>query len=114
MTHLTRHLNGEVGIQINDILADDIAIASQTNLLMIIQDVPRGRLDKVMSITQASIYQKLGRRVSSLYLQAVKDALDAGVAGVSVLRVVDGNEMDISEILYNNTIKYDGKYKHNN
>lgn len=114
MTHLTRHLNGEVGIQISDVTADDVPIASLTNLLMIIQDVPRGRLDKPMNITPANIHQKLGRRVSSKYLQAIHDALDAGVSSVAILRIVDDNETDISEILYNNTIKYDGKYTHNN
>lgn len=111
---LTKHLSGEVGIQIRDIVSDDIPIGNQTNLLMIIQDVPRGRVDKPMTITQANIHQKLGRRISSQYLQAVQDVLDVGLASVSVLRIIDDNETDVSEILYNSTIKYDGKYQHNN
>lgn len=114
MTHLTRHLDGEVGIQISDIVSDDTPISNQTNLLMIIQDVPRGRVDKPMVITQKNLHQKLGRRISSQYLQAIQDSLDVGVARVSVLRIIDDDETDVSEILYNNTIRYDGKYQHNN
>lgn len=113
MTQITRQLNGEVGIEINDIVADDLPIANQTNILMIIQDVPRGRTDKIMTITKSNMYQKLGRRIGSMYLQAITDALDIAPS-VMTLRVIDDKQMDISEILYNNTIRYDGKFKYNN
>lgn len=114
MSFLTNRLIGEVGIQYSDIVSEEITVPKQTNILMLVEDIPRGRTDKPMLITTGNVHQKLGRMAGNQYLQAVYDALETNVPQVSVLRIVSEQQAEIHEILYNNTIRYDGQYDYNN
>lgn len=114
MSFLTKSLSGQVGIQAQQSFSQAESIANQTNLLMIIENVPRGRLDKPMLITPKNIHEKLGRRVGSMHLQALYDVFDTGVKKATVLRVSGLDEVESQNILYNNTIRHDGVYNHDN
>lgn len=87
--HVTTILGPEVGVQYQGV-QDKTNIqqyGNQSNLLMIVEGIPRGLTDKVMTITGENMVAKLGRQKDNLYLQAVGDALNTGVPSVAVLRV---------------------------
>lgn len=88
--HVTTILGEEVGVQYQGV-QDKTNIGqygNQSNLLMIVENIPRGLTDKVMTITGENMTAKLGQQKDNLYLQAVGDALNTGVPSVMVLRVV--------------------------
>lgn len=114
MSFLTKKLSGQVGIQESQTRLHKFSIPKQDNMLMIVEQTPRGLLDKIMTITPQNIHQKLGRKVGSMYFQSLYDAFELGVRQVSVLRIAGIDEVERQDILYNDTIKYDGVYKHNN
>lgn len=113
MSFLTNSLSGQVGIQTSQSFAKKFQIPSQTNLLMIVQ-TPRGRLDKIMTVTPVNQYAQLGRRAGNPYLLAIDDVFAERASNLSVLRIADIDETEAQHILYNNTIKYDGKHNHDN
>lgn len=88
--HVTTILGQEVGVQYQGV-QDKTNLqqyGNQSNLLMIVESIPRGLTDKIMTITADNMTAKLGFQKDNLYLQAVGDALNTGVPSVSVLRVV--------------------------
>lgn len=88
--HVTTILGEEVGVQYQGV-QDKTNIGqygNQSNLLMIVENIPRGLTDKVMTITGENMTAKLGQQKDNLYLQAVGDTLNTGVPSVMVLRVV--------------------------
>lgn len=88
--HVTTILGEEVGVQYQGV-QDKTNIGqygNQSNLLMIVENIPRGLTDKVMTITGENMTATLGQQKDNLYLQAVGDVLNTGVPSVMVLRVV--------------------------
>lgn len=88
MSYVTNNLDGESGIQYLGIENDAAKISKMTNMLMLVENVPRGRLDQAMNITLENKNLLLGRQAGNLYLRAIEDALsEEGVAKIQVLRV---------------------------
>lgn len=87
--HTTTILGQEVGIQYQGV-QDKTSLqqyGNQSNILMIVENVPRGRTDKIMNIGHENMVSTLGKEKDNLYLQAVEDAINTGVPSVAVLRV---------------------------
>lgn len=87
--HTTTILGQEVGIQFQGV-QDKTSLqqfGNQSNLLMIVENTPRGRTDKIVAISGENLVSSLGQEKDNLYLQAVQDAVYTGVPSVSVLRV---------------------------
>ncbi|WP_151765789.1 leucine-rich repeat domain-containing protein [Acinetobacter colistiniresistens] len=93
MSYVTTHLDDESGIQYQGVQdkTDINQLGNLANMLMLVEDVPRGRLDGYMTITKANKTAMLGQEKGNLYLQAVDDALDQNVPSIQVLRVNSGN-----------------------
>lgn len=89
MSYVTTHLEGESGIQYRGVedKTNINQIGNMSNMLMLVEDVPRGRLDQEMTITKANKAAFLGVEKGNLYLQAVDDALDQNVPSIKVMRV---------------------------
>lgn len=87
MSYVTSNLDGESGIQYQGVENNTAKISKMTNMLMLIENVPRGRLDKAMNITLENKNLFLGRQAGNLYLRAIEDALDEGIPNINVLRV---------------------------
>lgn len=88
MTHVTTILGKEVGVQFQG-TQDNTNFPSlnrQSNLLMLVEGVQRGRLDDVMQVTHGTLKSKLGFDRENLEFQAVQDTLLEGVPSVMVLR----------------------------
>lgn len=87
--HTTTILGQEVGIQFQGVQdkTNLQQFGNQANLLMIVENTPRGRNDKIIEITGENLISALGREKENLYLQAVQDAVHTGVPSVSVLRI---------------------------
>lgn len=88
MTHVTTILGKEVGVQFQG-TQDNTNFPSlnrQSNLLMLVEGVQRGRLDNVMQVTHGTLKSKLGFDRDGLEFQAVQDALLEGVPSVMVMR----------------------------
>lgn len=60
---------------------------NEANILMFVENPPRGRLDAPMLITQDNMNRKLGKKIGHLWLNAVQDVLDTGVYQCQVMRV---------------------------
>lgn len=100
MSYVSSNLDGESGIQYQGIENNDVSISKMTNMLLLVEDVPRGRLDKAMTITLGNKDQLLGRQAGNLYLRAIEDALDESKSSIQVLRIhVDKTEDVNSAIL---------------
>ncbi|WP_151765799.1 hypothetical protein [Acinetobacter colistiniresistens] len=89
MSYVTTQLDDESGIQYHGVedKTNINQIGNMANMLMLVEDVPRGRLDGSMTITKANKTAYLGQEKDNLYLQAVDDALDQNVPSIQVLRV---------------------------
>ncbi|WP_151765800.1 hypothetical protein [Acinetobacter colistiniresistens] len=89
MSYVTTQLDDESGIQYQGVQdkTDINQIGNMANMLMLVEDIPRGRLDGSMTITKANKTAMLGQEKGNLYLQAVDDALDQNVPSIQVLRV---------------------------
>lgn len=88
MSYVSESLDGESGIQYTGIdTHQKNNISPLTNMLMLVENVPRGRVDKAMTVTLENMNLILGRQVGNLYLKAVQDSLNVGVSSVQVLRV---------------------------
>lgn len=87
--HTTTILGQEVGIQYQGVQdkTNLQQFGNQSNLLMIVENLPRGRDDKIINISDENLVSALGREKDNLYLQAVQDAVFTGVPSVAVLRV---------------------------
>lgn len=97
MSHVTTNLGDESGIQYDGIENhQENSLSKLTNMLMLVEDVPRGRLDKAMTVTLENKNLVLGRQAGNLYLKAVEDALEVGVSSIQVLRVSSGYEDDLN------------------
>ncbi|WP_417212024.1 hypothetical protein [Acinetobacter venetianus] len=98
MSHVTTQLGDESGIQYRGVedKTNINQIGNMANMLMLVEDVPRGRLDQAMTITAANKNALLGRQAGNLYLQAVEDALNTGVPSIQVLRI-DTTPVEIPE-----------------
>ncbi|WP_151765790.1 leucine-rich repeat domain-containing protein [Acinetobacter colistiniresistens] len=92
MSYVTTQLDDESGIQYQGVQdkTDLNQIGTMANMLMLVEDIPRGRLDGSMTITKANKTAMLGQEKGNLYLQAVEDALDQNVPSIQVLRVNSG------------------------
>ncbi|WP_151765791.1 hypothetical protein [Acinetobacter colistiniresistens] len=87
MSYVTNNLEGEPGIQYGGIENNTHNISNMTNMLLLVEDVPRGRLDQAMNVTSENKNQLLGRQAGNLYLRAIEDALDEDISSIQVLRV---------------------------
>lgn len=89
MSYVTTHLDDESGIQYQGVQdkTNINQIGNLSNMLMLAEDLPRGRMDKEMTITKANIRAVIGSEKNNLTVQAIEDALDTGVPSVKILRV---------------------------
>ncbi|WP_417212042.1 hypothetical protein [Acinetobacter venetianus] len=89
MSYVTTQLGDESGIQYRGVedKTNINQIGNMANMLMLVEDVPRGRLDQAMTITQENKDALLGKEKGNLYLQAVEDALNTGVPSIQVMRI---------------------------
>lgn len=74
-----------------------------TNMLLLVENVPHGRLDQPMTVTHSNKNAILGIEKDNLYLQAVEDALKTNVPSIQVMRVLSSNS---SEVLISATYDY--------
>lgn len=115
MSYVTTQLDGESGIQYKGVQdkTNLNQVGNLANMLMLVEDIPRGRLDQAMTITSANLTPLLGRDKGNLYLQAVEDALKEGVPSVQVFRLNTngdnnggGNGASISCVSASNTMYF--------
>ena len=59
----------------------------RTNMLMLVENIPRGRLDIPMSVISEHVQKMKGVEKDNLYLQVVGDALKTKDSSVQVMRV---------------------------
>lgn len=87
MPHVTKALNNEVGVQIDDI--QDLTGQDGGYRLpgLIIGQFRRGRFDKPMLITSENVRALLGHDSGNVHYRTVLDVLDKGVQSIQVLRV---------------------------
>lgn len=97
MSYVTTQLGDESGIQYQGVTdkTNLNQIGNVSNMLLLVENVPHGRLDQPMTITPANQNSMLGREAGNLYLQAVDDALKTNVPSIQVLRVVATPEPEI-------------------
>lgn len=95
MSYVTTHLDDESGIQYQGVQdkTNIQQIGDLSNMLLLVEQLPRGRLDQAMTVTSANKDALLGKEKDNLYLQAVDDALLTGVPSIQVIRVVDFPEL---------------------
>lgn len=96
MSYVTQMIGNESGIQYQGVqdTTNIVPANNMTNMLMLVENIPRGRLDIPMSVTSENVKKILGVEKDNLYLQAVEDALNTRIPRVEVMRVVS-NPIDI-------------------
>lgn len=105
MSYVTTQLGDESGIQYQGV-SDKTNINQtipMTNMLLLVENVPHGRLDQPMTVTHSNKNAILGHEKDNLYLQAVEDALKTNVPSIQVMRVLSSNS---SEVLISATYDY--------
>lgn len=88
MTEVTTILGKQVGVQFQG-TQDKTNFpnnGSQSNILMLVESVGRGRLDDITHVQHDTFKARLGYERDNLEIQAVEDALNTGVPSVMVMR----------------------------
>lgn len=88
MTEVTKILGKQVGVQFQG-TQDKTSFpnnSSQSNILMLVEGVGRGRLDGVTHVQHDTFKARLGYERDNLEIQAVEDVLNTGVPSVMVMR----------------------------
>lgn len=96
MSYVTQMIGNESGIQYQGVSdqTNVMSANSMTNMLMLVENIPRGRLDTPMTVTSENVKKILGVEKDNLYLQAIEDALNTRVPRVEVMRVFS-NPIDV-------------------
>ena len=92
MSYVTQMIGNESGIQYQGVSdqTNVVPANNMTNMLMLVENIPRGRLDTSMTVTSENVKKILGVEKDNLYLQAVEDALNTGVPSIQVFRIGQG------------------------